>query len=61
MVLDPFPVDADVAFDEVKPIVAVTLVELVVPNVHAVDFPVGLVEYFRRQGVADEAIDAENQ
>ena len=61
VVLDPFPVDRDVAFEEVKALLRQQVGDAVRLHVHAVDFPVGRGDDPLGQVVADEAVDAEDQ
>ena len=58
MIFDPLLVDADVAFQEVKPRKVEDLIQLVGIKVHAEDLPVPGGEDAPGQGVADEAVDA---
>ncbi len=61
VVLDPLPVDRDVAFEEMEAAIGDQVLDAVGLHVHAVDRPVGLGEDALGQMVADEAVDAEDQ
>ena len=61
VVFDPLLVDGDVAFQEMEPGMVQGLLQLVGVEVHAIDLPVPGGEDAPGQGVADEAVDAEDQ
>ena len=61
MILDPLPVDGDVALEEVKARVADQIADAIILHVHTVDFPVGVRQDAFGQVMADEAVDAEDQ
>ena len=58
VIFDPLLVDGDVAFQEMEAGVVQDFVQLVGVEVHAVDFPVPVVQDAPGQGIADEAVDA---
>ena len=61
VVLDPLPVDRDVALEEVHSRVVDQGAEAIGGHVHSIDLPVGRLEQAPRQVMADEAVDAEDE
>ena len=61
MVLDPFQIDRDVAFDEVEARIAKHRADALGLQVHAVNVPIGMGQDVLAQVMADEAIHTENQ
>jgi hypothetical protein len=61
VVLDPFQIDRDVAFHEVKAGIAEQRTHALGLQVHAVYMPIRVSQDVLAQVMADEAIDPENQ
>ena len=61
VVFDPLAIDRDVALEELQPRILEQRRDAVAVHVHAIDTPVGGVEDARRQVMADEAVDAQDQ
>ena len=60
MILDPLPVDRNVAFEEVEARSAEQVFDVASAKVHSVDLVTGAQELFG-EVTADESIDAEDQ
>ena len=61
MVLDPFLVDGDVAFEEVEAWILEPFTDAVGAHVHAIDLPIGCLDNPFGQVMADEAVDAKDE
>src|SRR5207253_1318185 len=60
VVLDPFAVDGDVAFEEVEARVRHEIGDALGGHVHPEHVPAGIGQHALREVVADEAVDAED-
>jgi hypothetical protein len=58
---DPFLVDGDVAFEEMKTLVVRQVFDAIGKHVHAVHVPIRGFQDARGEMVADEAVDADDE